>query len=151
MKKLHLSLAAVLILSTSLCFLSCEKEPAALLVPAIQKIREAANSEWKVSDKSMLEMNVALSQKIKDEYQGYETDSNIVVVCRVKFKDIDGERLLPYSLPGLGGAKYYFYTLNGGKLKIHFVNTHVTDYSIGGASGALPIESVSMNFTKIKP
>lgn len=149
MKKLHLSLAAVLILSTSFYLLSCEKQ-SALLLPAIQKIRQAANSEWKVSEKSMLEMNVALSEKIKDEYQDYETDSNIVVVCRVKFKDIDGERLLPYSLPGLGGTKYYFYTLNAGKLKIHFVNTQVTDFSAGGASSVLPIESVSMNFSKIK-
>ena len=150
MKKLHLSLAAVLILSTSFYFLSCKKESAALLLPAVQKIREVGSTQWKVSDKSMLELNVTLSQKIKDEYQGYETDSNIVVACRVKFKDIDGERLLPYALPGLGGTKYYFYTLNSGKLKIHFVNTQVTDYTIGGASGALPIESVSMNFSKIQ-
>jgi hypothetical protein len=150
MKKLHLSLAAVLILSTSFYFLSCKKEAAAMLVPAIQKIREAANSEWKVTDKSMLEMNVTLSQKIKDEYQDYATDSNIVVVCRVKFKDQAEERLLPYAIPGLGGTKYYFYTLNSGKLKIHFINSQVSDFTIGGTGSALPIESVSMNFSKIK-
>jgi hypothetical protein len=150
MKKLHLSLAAVLILSTSLYLLSCKKEAAALLVPAVQKIREAANSEWKESNKSMLEINVSLSQKIKDEYENYATDSNIVVSCRVKFKDQAEERLLPYAIPGLGGTKYYFYTLSGGKLKIHFINTQVTDFSIGGTGSALPLESVSMNFSKIK-
>src|SRR5687768_1073511 len=142
MKKLHLSLAAVLVLSTSFYFVSCKKEAAALLVPAVQKIREAANSEWKESNKSMLEINVSLSQKIKDEYENYATDSNIVVSCRVKFKDQAEERLLPYAIPGLGRTKYYFYTLSGGKLKIHFINTQVTDFSIGGTGSALPLESV---------
>ena len=66
MKKLHLSLAAVLILSTSFYFLSCKKESAALLLPAVQKIREVGSTQWKVSDESMLELNVTLSQKIKD-------------------------------------------------------------------------------------
>ena len=149
MKKLHLSLAAVLILSTSFYFLSCKKE-SPLLLPAVQKIREAASSKWEVSDESMLEINVTLSQKIKDEYQNYATDSNIVVSCRVKFKDQAEERLLPYAITGLGGTKYYFYTLSGGKLKIHFINTQVTDFGIGGTTSALPLESVSMNFSKIK-
>ena len=149
MKKLHLSLAAVLILSTSFYFLSCKKE-APLLLPAVQKIREAASSKWEVSDKSMLELDVTLSQKIKNEYQDYATDSNIVVVCRVKFKDQAEERLLPYAIPGLGGTKYYFYTLNSGKLKIHFVNTQVADFTIGGTGSALPIEQVSMTFQKIE-
>jgi hypothetical protein len=151
MKKLHLSLAAVLVLSTSFYFVSCKKEAAALLVPAVQKIREAAKSEWKESDKSTLEITVNLSQKIKAEYENYAIDSNIVVSCRVKFKDQAEERLLPYAIPGLGGTKYYFYTLSGSKLKIHFVNSQVTDFSIGGSGSALPLESVSMNFTKIKP
>ena len=150
MKKLHLSLAAVLILSTSFYFLSCKKESAALLLPAVQKIREAASAQWKVSDNSLLEMNVTLSQKIKDEYKDFATDSNIVVTCRVKFKDQAEERLLPYAIPGLGGTKYYFYSLTGGKLKIHFVNSQVTDFTIGGTGSALPVESVSMNFTKIQ-
>lgn len=151
MKKLHLSLAAVLILSTSFFFVSCKKEAAALLVPAVQKIREAASSKWEVSDESMLEINVTLSQKIKDEFQDYATDSNIVVACRVKFKDQAEERLLPYSVLGLGGTKYYFYTLSGGKLKIHFINSQVSDFTVAGTSSALPLESVSMNFAKIKP
>jgi hypothetical protein len=150
MKKLHLSLAAVLILSTSFYCLSCRKESAALLVPAVQKIREGAKSEWKIIDPSMLEISVSLSQKINDEYQDYATDSNIVVTCRVKFKDQAEERLLPYSISGLGGTKYYFYTLNSGKLKIHFINTQVTDFTVGGTGSALPLESVSMNFSKIK-
>lgn len=152
MKKLHQSLALVLVFSTSFYLLSCEKEAAAaLLVPAVQKIREAADkSEWKVIDKSTLELNITLSQKIKSEYQDYATDTNIVVACRVKFKDQPEERLLPYAISGLGGAKYYFYTLSGTKLRIHFVNSQVTDFSLAGSSGALPIESVSMNFTKIK-
>ena len=150
MKKLHLSLAAVLILSTSFYFLSCKKESPALLLPAVQKIREAASAQWKVSDNSLLEMNVTLSQKIKDEYKDFATDSNIVVTCRVKFKDQAEERLLPYAIPGLGGTKYYFYSLTGGKLKIHFVNSQVTDFTIGGTGSALPVESVSMNFTKIQ-
>lgn len=149
MKKLHLSLAAVLILSTSFCFLSCKKE-SALLLPAIQKIRQAAHAEWKILDKSILEMNVTLSEKINSEYQDYETDSNIVVTCRVKFKDQDEERLLPYAIPSFAGTKYYFYSLNGGKLKIHFVDSQVSDFTGGGAGKVLPIESVSMNFTKIK-
>lgn len=150
MKKLHLSLAAVLILSTSFYLLSCKKESAALLLPAVQKVREAANSEWKESNKSTLEITVNLSQKIKDEYANYATDSNIVVSCRVKFKGQAEERLLPYAIPGLNGTKYYFYTLNAGKLKIHFVNTQVTDFSIDGTGSVLPIEQVSMNFTKIQ-
>jgi hypothetical protein len=121
----------------------------ALLLPAVQKIREVPSSKWKASDNSVMELNVTISQKIKDEYANYETDTTIGVSVRVRFEGQEEERLLPFANPGLGGTKYYFYSLDKGKLKIIFHNTGVCDLTAGG-SQALPIEEVSMNFQKIE-
>lgn len=150
MKKLPLTLIAIVTLSASIYLLSCKKETGGSQeLPAIQKIRDAAMKDWEISEKSLLQVLVTFDQKIKPEYANFETDTSISVTVWAKFKDQAQEVKLPYAVPGLGGTKYYFYSLAGSKPKILFHSTGACDLDAGGAKPALPIESVTIVFEKI--
>jgi hypothetical protein len=150
MKKLPLALIAMLTLSISAYFVSCKKEAEpAMLLPAIQKIRDVPAKDWEVVDNSLAQIPIVFEQKLKKEFENYETDSTIAVTVRVKFKDQAGERLLPYSIPGLGGTRYYFYTLQGGKPKLFFHITGDCDLSAGQAASALPVETITIVYEKM--
>jgi hypothetical protein len=144
MKKLPLALVTIIILSISAYLISCKKEaePAAVLLPAVQKIRDFPTKKWEVAGKALLSLDITLEQKLKPEFANYSTDSSIAVTCRVHFKDKKEEVLLPYAEPFLGGVKYYFYTLTGGKPKLFFYNTAIEDFSVSGTSSALPVEKL---------
>ena len=73
----------------------------------------------------------------------FETDSNIAVTCRVKFKNNPKEMLLPYTavINTGGDAQSYFYIAEKDKIILFCYNP--------GTSNALPVESLSLNFTKI--
>jgi hypothetical protein len=144
MKKLTLTLMTILTLSISAYFVSCKKEaePAALLLPAVQKIRDFPSKGWEVADKALLELPITFNQKLKSEFVNFETDSNIVVTVRVRFKEKKEDVLLPYVEPFLGGTKYYFYSLSGGKPKLFFYNTAISDFGVSGTSSALPVEKL---------
>lgn len=151
MKKLSLALVTILTLSISAYFVSCKKnsEPPPQELPAIQKIRDAAMKEWDIADKTLLEIPIVFEQKIKAEFANYETDTSILVTCRVRFKDQDQDVLLPYTAKALDGTKYYFYSLSGGKPKILFHNTAVSDFNSGGKTSALPVESITVVYEKM--
>lgn len=145
MKKLPLALVTTLTL-----FLSCKKEttpPQEL--PAVQKFRDVTVKSWELGEKSLLQIPVTFNEKLKPEFENYATDSSIMVTCRVKFKGDPQEYLLPHTVAFLGGVKHYFFTLAGGKPKILFMNSSMCEFSGSDGSGALPMEQVSFNFTKI--
>lgn len=151
MKKLSLALITIATLSISVYFVSCKKdsEPPPRELPAIQKIRDAANKNWEIADKTLLEIPITFDQKLKGEFLDFATDTSILVTCRVRFKEKDQDVLLPHMEKGLGGNKYYFFTLSGGTPKLLFINTAVSDFNTSGTSSALPVESVSFTYQKI--
>lgn len=152
MKKLPLVLIAILILSVSAYFVSCKKEtdsPPPQELPAVQKIRVAAAKQWEIAENSLLELTGIFDQKLKADFADFETDTTVLVTCRVKFKDDDVEHILPYTQKFLGGVKYYFYTFNSGKPSILFYNSAVDDFNVAGTGSAASVEQISFNFTKI--
>jgi hypothetical protein len=151
MKKLPLALIAILTLSISAYFVSCKKETQqAMLLPAIQTIREVPKKNWEIAEKTVLRVSYTFSEKIKEEFANYGSDSAIVVSCWIKFKDLKYPKKLPFTISGLGGTKYYFYTIDEGKPIIYFHNSAVDDFNVSGTSSALPMEQISFNFTKIE-
>jgi hypothetical protein len=131
MKKLPLALVTIMILAISVYLLSCKKEtdePQKL--PAIQKIRQGALKEWEIApEESLMQIPITYDQKLKPEFTDWQTDSNIVVTVRVKFKDQDAEVKLPYVVSGLGGTRHYFYSLTGGKPRLLYHVSGICDYT----------------------
>ena len=86
---------------------------------------------------------INFSAPLKPEFQGFKADSNIVVNCWVKFKSKSEEILLPYSIVNASGEmQSYFYTIEKDKVVLFCYNS--------GSSLSLPMESLSLNFTKIQ-
>ena len=151
MKKLSLTLITIVTLSISVYFVSCKKdsEPPPQELPAIQKIRDAANKNWEIADKTLLEIPITFDKKLKGEFLDFATDTSILVTCRVRFKEKDQDVFLPHVEKGLGGNKYYFFSLSGGTPKLFFYNPAISDFNVSGTSSALPVESITIVYEKI--
>jgi hypothetical protein len=131
------------------CYLSCKKETAALLLPAIQRIREvpAKLTKWKQVKDGMQSMEVELSEKVRGEFRNYETDSTIMITCRIKFKDEAAFKLLPYTSVGQDGSVVsLFYKCEDTKVTLYYATP-------AGMLTAAPgtLERLSLTYTHIEP
>ena len=154
MKKLPLALVIITTLMTSAIIVSCKKETDSTIVPIAQPGSQVmpvlVNKAWEVSPgKSTLEYGFIFSKKLKPEFEKYATDTTVAVSCRIKFKDKADPVLLPFSASYIGGVRYYFFTLDGGKPKILFHDTGVCEFDDTEDSGVMPIEKMSFVFSKI--
>jgi hypothetical protein len=130
-------------------FQSCKKncEPpvqAFILLPAVQKVREAETRNWEPDKKFLEKKEISFSEPLKPEFQNFKTDSNIVVTCRVKFKNNPEEVLLPYTTVTntVGDVQNYFYTVEKDKIILFCYHSDT--------SPVRATESLSLNFIKIK-
>ena len=128
-----------------LCNLFCRKEQMALLLPAVQAIRETPSaSKWKEEHPGMMRLAVDLSEKLRDEYKQYLSDTNITVTCRVRFTGEKEYKLLPFvETNASDGTSAYFFVAEATRVVFY----HVTAGANPAAS--LPMESLSINYTKI--
>lgn len=146
MKK-SLAITCLLLFTVSL-FNSCEKDCdqafTPLLIPAVQKVREAASRNWQQDSKFLEKIEIGFSEPLETDFLNFETDSNVVITCRVKFKNNPKEVLLPYTtvINAAGDKQSYFYTAEKDKVALFCYNP--------GTSDAIPVESLSLNFAKIK-
>jgi hypothetical protein len=125
----------------SACNKDCETAP--LLLPAIQKVREAASRPWQKEKGTLQKMEIPYSVKLQPEYINFLQDTSIVVVCRIKLPGSNSSQLLPYQYTTADGALHSFFCIPGKE------EANLYYQSSSASSSPQPIEQLSLNFTKI--
>jgi hypothetical protein len=125
------------------CKKDCESAAPTILLPAIQKVREAANKNWQPEKGYLQKMEIKYSSPLKPEYAGFLTDTTIHTSCFLKLKGQANPVRLPYTYTTAdGGTNTFFVTELSDKMILYFYNS-------SGTSAPVPTESMSLNFTKI--
>jgi hypothetical protein len=125
----------------SACNKDCETAP--LLLPAIQKVREAASRQWQKEKGTLQKMQIPYSVKLQPEYSNFLQDTNIVVVCRIKLPGSNTSQLLPYQYTTADGTLHSFFCIPGKE------EVNLYYQSSSASASPQPIEQLSLNFTKI--
>lgn len=125
------------------CNKDCEPTSPTTLLPAVQKVREAANKNWQPEKGYLQKMEIKYSSPIKPEYAGFLTDTTIQTSCFLKFKGQATPVRLPYTYTSADGStNTFFVTELSDKMILYFYNS-------SGTSAPVPTESMALNFSKL--
>lgn len=125
------------------CNKDCEPTSPLILLPAVQKVREAANKNWQPEKGYLQKMEIKYSSPLKPEYAGFLTDTTIQTSCFLKLKGQANAVRLPYNYTSSDGSvNTFFVTELADKMILYFYNS-------SGTSAPAPTESMSLNFSKI--